>query len=109
MSDKIINVTNENYETVLQSDLPVLVDFWATWCGPCKMVGPVIESLAEEYDGKTSVCKINVDEVPDIATQYKIMSIPTVLIMKNGEIVDKAVGVRTKEEYQNMIEKAIVE
>jgi len=107
MSEKVINITSENYESILKSETPVVVDFWATWCGPCRMVGPVIESLAEEYEGKTSVCKLNVDENPDLATEYKIMSIPTVLIMKNGEIVDKAVGVRTKEEYQNMIEKVL--
>jgi thioredoxin 1 len=71
------------------------------------MVGPVIESLAEEYEGKTSVCKINVDENPDLAAEYKIMSIPTVMVIKDGQIVDKAVGVRTREEYQNMIEKAL--
>ena len=107
MSEKVINITSENYESVLKSATPVVVDFWATWCGPCRMVGPVIESLAEEYEGKTAVCKLNVDENPDLATEYKIMSIPTVMIMKNGEIVDKAVGVRTREEYQNMIEKAL--
>ena len=107
MSEKVINITSENYESVLKSEKPIVVDFWATWCGPCRMVGPVIESLAEEYDGKTSVCKLNVDENPDLATEYKIMSIPTVMIMKNGEIVDKAVGVRTREEYQSMIEKAL--
>jgi len=107
MSEKVINITSENYESILKSETPVVVDFWATWCGPCRMVGPVIESLAEEYEGKTSVCKLNVDENPDLATEYKIMSIPTVMIMKNGEIVDKAVGVRTKEEYQNMIEKVL--
>ena len=107
MGEKAINLTNENYESFINSSTPVVVDFWATWCGPCKMVGPVIEDLAVEFEGQTSVCKLNVDEMPDVASQYKIMSIPTVMIFKNGEIVDKAVGVRTKEEYQNMIKNAL--
>ena len=107
MGEKAINLTNENYESILNSDTPVVVDFWATWCGPCRMVSPVIEDLAAEFEGKTSVCKLNVDEMPDVASQYKIMSIPTVMIFKNGEIIDKAVGVRTKEEYQNMIKNAL--
>ena len=107
MEEKAIVLTNENYEDVLNSTIPVVVDFWATWCGPCKMVSPVIEDLASEFEGKTSICKLNVDDMPDIAAQYKIMSIPTVMIFKNGEIVDKAVGVRTKEEYQNMIKNAL--
>ena len=107
MGEKAINLTMDNYESIIKSEMPVVVDFWATWCGPCKMVSPVIEDLANEFEGKTSVCKLNVDELPDIASQYKIMSIPTVMIFKNGEIVDKAVGVRTKEEYQNMIKNAL--
>ena len=107
MEEKAIVLTNENYEDVLNSATPVVVDFWATWCGPCKMVSPVIEDLASEFEGQSSICKLNVDEMPDIAAQYKIMSIPTVMIFKNGEIIDKAVGVRTKEEYQNMIKNAL--
>lgn len=107
MSDKVINLTNDNYESFINKDTPTVVDFWATWCGPCRMVSPVIDDLATEFDGKMTVCKLNVDEVPDVAAQYKIMSIPTVMIVKNGEIIDKAVGVRTKEEYQNMIKSAL--
>ena len=102
MSEKVINLTNENYGDYINSESPVVVDFWATWCGPCRMVGPVIDSLADEYEGK-----VNVDDMPDMAAEYKIMSIPTVMIMKKGEIIDKAVGVRTKDEYKNMIEKAL--
>lgn len=107
MSEKVINLTSENFQTVLTNKEPVLIDFWATWCGPCRMVGPVIESLADEYEGKTSICKINVDENPELAAQYKIMSIPTVMVIKDGQIIEKAVGVRTREEYQSMIEKAL--
>ena len=95
MSEKVINLTNENYESILNSEAPVVVDFWATWCGPCQMVSPVIEDLANEFEGQTSICKLNVDEMPDIASQYKIMSIPTVMIFKNGEVIDKAVGVQS--------------
>ena len=107
MGDKVINLTSENYESFINTDKPVVVDFLATWCGPCRMVSPVIESLADEFDGQMPICKLNVDEVPDVATQYKIMSIPTVMIVKNGEVIDKAVGVRTKEEYQNMIKNVL--
>ena len=107
MSEKVVNLTNENYGDYIHGENPVVVDFWATWCGPCRMVGPVIDSLADEDEGKMAVCKVNVDDMPDVASEYKIMSIPTVMIMKKGEIIDKAVGVRTKEEYKNMIEKAL--
>lgn len=93
-----INVNEANFEAqVLQADLPVLVDFWAPWCGPCHMVSPVVEALAGEYAGSLKVCKVNVDEAPMIAGKYGIRGIPTLMIFKNGEVVDQQVGVVPKE------------
>ncbi len=107
MGENVINLTNENYLNFINSNKPVIVDFWANWCGPCRMVGPVIESLANEFDGMMPVCKVNVDDMPDVAKEFKISSIPTVMILKNGEVVDKAVGLRTKEEYQSMVKNVL--
>ncbi|MFY8019924.1 MAG: thioredoxin [Bacteroidia bacterium] len=88
-----IEITDSNFEeVVLKSNVPVLVDFWAEWCGPCRMVGPVVEELAKEYDGKAVVGKLNVDHNPQVATQYGIMSIPALLYFKDGKVVDKQVG-----------------
>jgi thioredoxin 1 len=85
--------TDASWDTdVLQSDKPVLVDFWAEWCGPCRMIGPLVEELANEYEGKALIGKLNVDENPGVATKYGIRSIPTLLVFKGGEIVDKIVG-----------------
>ena len=92
-------LTKENFETeVLKSDIPVLVDFWATWCGPCMMLSPVIAELAEELAGKVKVGKVNVDEQNELAMQYRVASIPTLLLFKNGELVKTSVGFMPKAE-----------
>lgn len=89
---KAIEITDANFEEVINSDQPVLVDFWAEWCGPCKMIGPVVEEIAGDYEGKAVIGKVNVDENPNTSAKFGIRSIPTLLILKGGEIVDKQVG-----------------
>lgn len=92
---------------VLDSDMPVLVDFWAVWCGPCRMLTPTIESLASEYTGKVKVAKVNVDENQQLAARYGIMSIPTVMVFKGGKVVEQFIGVQPKGVYEDAIKKYI--
>ena len=92
-----IVLTEENFSReVEQSQLPVLVDFWADWCGPCRMLAPAVAQIAEEYEGKAKVGKVNVDEQPELAGQFDVMSIPTLLVFENGKLVNRAVGARPK-------------
>ncbi len=98
--------TDENFEKeVLNSDIPVLVDFYADWCGPCKMMAPIIENLAAEYEGVVKVGKINVDESPNTSSKYRVMSIPTLMLIKNGEIVDTTVGAVSKSQLTEKLEQ----
>ena len=100
-----VTITKENFEqVVLKSDKPVLVDFWATWCGPCKMLSPIIEEVRKETEGKAVVGKINVDEQQDLAMQFGVMSIPTLLVFKNGEIVKKQIGFIPKQAVLGLLD-----
>ena len=98
-----VTITNQNLEQVLKSSSVVVVDFWATWCGPCRMLAPTVEEVSELMEGKAVVAKCNVDEVREVAMKYRIMSIPTLIYFKNGEVVDKTVGVVSKEDIVSKI------
>lgn len=107
-SEKVINFTDGNFKSdVVESDQPVLVDFWAAWCGPCKMIAPVIDELAGIYEGKVKIGKLNVDENGGTAAEYGVMSIPTILLFKGGEVVERVVGYKTKDELAKIIDAVI--
>lgn len=103
-----LEITDSNFEeTVLKSDKPVMVDFWAAWCGPCRMVGPIIDELSEEYEGKAIIGKIDIDSNQQYAAQFGVRNIPTVLVFSDGELVDRKVGVSSKNDYAEAIDKLI--
>ena len=103
-----MDFTDQNFEAeVLESDMPTLVDFWAEWCAPCKMIAPTVEALADEYAGKLRVGKLNIDENPSTPTRFGIRGIPTLIIFKGGEAVEQVVGVRSKADLKAAIEKTL--
>jgi thioredoxin 1 len=109
MSENIKNVSESDFKaTVLDSQQPVLVDFWAVWCGPCRMVAPIVDELAEQYKEKMGFAKVNVDEAPKIASSYNVMSIPTLIVFKDGKPFEQVVGYRPKKDIQKLIDKALV-
>jgi len=108
MNEHIINLTIDNFdEEVLKPRMLVLVDFWASWCPPCRILSPIIEEIAEKYVGKVKVGKVNVDEQRALAERYRVMSIPTVFLFKNGQVIDKIVGARPKADIEQFIQKAL--
>jgi thioredoxin 1 len=105
---KTLELTDATFDAIINSDKPVLVDFWAEWCGPCKMIGPVVEELAADYDGRAVIAKLNVDENPNVTAKYGVRSIPTLLVFKNGQIVDKQVGAVPKSVLSGKLEAQVV-
>ncbi len=107
-NEHVITLTKENFEQeVLKAEQPVLVDFWASWCGPCRMVSPLIDQLAEEYAGRAKVGKVNVDEQGALAVDYNVMTIPTIIIFKNGEMIEQISGAYPKAHFEEMLNKAL--
>ena len=102
-----LNISDSNFETVLGEGMPVMVDFWAPWCGPCRRVSPIVEELAAEYEGKVKICKCNVDENDGVPMKYSIRNIPTLLFFKNGELVDRLVGAVPKQEIEDKLKSLL--
>ncbi len=107
-SDKIVQLSDDTFETeVLKSETPVLVDFWASWCAPCKAISPVVDGLADQYDGKVKIGKLNVDENPATPGQYGVRGIPTLILFKDGKVLDQVVGAVPKNQLESLIKKAL--
>ena len=105
-SPNIVTLTSQNFaQEVLQSPSPVLVDFWAEWCGPCKMIAPLLDELADEYIGKVKIGKVNIDEHPSLAAQFGIRAIPTLLLIKNGEVAEQMVGAKSKRDLKTSLDR----
>jgi len=105
-AQNIVTITDANFETeVLKSATPVLVDFWAEWCGPCKMIAPILDELATEYGAKVKIAKVNIDEHQGLAGQFRITSIPTLLFFKGGQVVDQVVGLRSKKDFKSKLDQ----
>lgn len=108
MSENLATITDGNFDdSVIKSSVPVLVDFWAEWCGPCRMIAPTVEALATDYDGKATIGKLNVDDNPNTAMQFGVRSIPTLLLFKGGEVVESIVGLTDKTRLQALLDKHI--
>lgn len=102
-----MDIKQENFESFVSQDKPVLVDFWATWCGPCRMLSPVVEEVSRDHADTLAVGKVNVDDCPELAQQFGVMSIPTLILFKDGQVVDKRVGFQPKNALEDMIKKAL--
>ena len=107
-NENVIHIGSEEaFDKLIAGETPVLVDFWATWCGPCRMIAPIVEEIANEYAGKVLVAKVDVDEMGELAQRYRIMNIPTLMLFKQGQLVDKAIGARPKAALEQMLNKAL--
>ena len=105
-----IELTEDNFASeVLEADMPVMIDFWAPWCGPCRMVAPIIEDLADKYEGRIKVAKVNLDESPALASEYGVRSIPAIFVFNNGEVAERAVGVQPEDTLSTMIDRVLAQ
>lgn len=105
MSENCLKITSDNFDEIIRQNDVVMVDFWASWCGPCKMLGPIVEEVADDYAGRATVGKVNVDDCPDLAERFGIMSIPAVFVFKAGAVVEKMIGLRQKAQFAAVLDK----